>query len=159
MFRKMRREEKKGITNEECITILKEAKRGVLAVTGDDDYPYAFPVNFYYDESENRIYIHSAKAGHKVDAIKGNPKICFTVYSDPVIKDLDWAPYLSSVVVFGNAELMTEPELFVDKLRTFAMKYYPSEAEAEEEIRADINAVQLIAVNIEHMTGKTIQEK
>ena len=55
--------------------------------------------------------------------------------------------------------LMTEPEIFVDKLRNFAMKYYPDEDTAEEEIRADINAVQLIAVSVEHMTGKTIQEK
>lgn len=159
MFRKMRHEAKKGITNEGCITILKEAKRGILAVTGDDDYPYAFPVNFYYDESENKIYIHSAKAGYKVDAIKRNPKICFTTYSDPVIKDLPWAPYLSSVVVFGKAELMTEPELFVDKLREFAMKYYPDADDADEEIRADLNAVQLISVTVEHLTGKTIQEK
>ena len=39
------------------------------------------------------------------------------------------------------------------------MKYYPDEDSAEEEIRADINAVQIIAVSVEHMTGKTIQEK
>lgn len=159
MFRKMRHEARKSITQKECKEILKEARRGVLAVAGDDDYPYAFPVNFYYDESENKIYIHCAKAGHKIDSIKKNPKVCFTVCSEPVIKDLDWAPYLSSVVIFGKAEIMTEPESFIDELRNFAMKYYPDEDAAEEEIRADINAVQLIAVSVEHMTGKTIQEK
>lgn len=39
------------------------------------------------------------------------------------------------------------------------MKYYPSEAEADEEIEADLKAVQLIEITIEHMTGKEIQEK
>ena len=41
MFRKMRRAEKKAIPNEETIRLLQESKRGVLAVAGDDDYPYA----------------------------------------------------------------------------------------------------------------------
>ena len=159
MFRKMRHEARKSITQNECKEMLKEAKRGVLAVAGDDDYPYAFPVNFYYDESENKIYIHCAKAGHKIDSIKKNPKVCFTVCSEPEIKDLDWAPSLSSVVIFGKAEIMSEAESFIDELRNLAMKYYPDEDTAEEEIRADINAVQLIAVSVEHMTGKTIQEK
>ena len=35
MFRKMRRF-KQQITDEECVKVLKEAKRGVLSVIGDD---------------------------------------------------------------------------------------------------------------------------
>ena len=62
-------------------------------------------------------------------------------------------------MIFGKAEIMSEAESFIDELRNLAMKYYPDEDTAEEEIRADINAVQLIAVSVEHMTGKTIQEK
>ena len=92
MFRKMRRAEKKAIPNEETIRLLQESKRGVLAVAGDDDYPYAVPINYYYDAAAGKIYFHSSLAGHKVDAMKRNPKICFTVYGEPEIKDLDWAP-------------------------------------------------------------------
>ena len=44
-------------------------------------------------------------------------------------------------------------------LKTFAMKYYPNEAEADEEIELDFRAVQMIEITIEHMTGKEIQEK
>ena len=44
-------------------------------------------------------------------------------------------------------------------LKTFAMKYYPNEAEADEEIELDFLAVQMIEITIEHMTGKEIQEK
>ena len=39
------------------------------------------------------------------------------------------------------------------------MKYYPSETEADEEIAVDFNAMQMIEITIEHMTGKEIQEK
>ena len=54
MFRKMRRAEKKAIPNEETIRLLQESKRGVLAVAGDDDYPYAVPINYYYDAATRR---------------------------------------------------------------------------------------------------------
>ena len=156
MFRKMRRADKKAISNEDTIKLLKEGRRGVLAVAGDDDYPYAFPINYYYDEKEGKIYFHSALAGHKVDAMKRNPKVCFTVFGEPEIRDLDWAPYVRSAVCFGKAQPVGKDEL-VAKLKTFAMKYYPSEA--DEEIEADLKAVQLIEITIEHMTGKEIQEK
>lgn len=159
MFRKMRRAEKKAIAREDAVQILKEAKRAVLAVAGDNDYPYAIPINYFYDESEEKIYFHSSLAGHKVDAMKRNPKVCFTVYGEPEIRDLDWAPYVRSVVAFGTAKPVEDMEEKIAKLKMFAMKYYPSEAEADEEIAEDLKAVQLIEITIEHMTGKEIQEK
>lgn len=159
MFRKMRRAEKKAISQEETIKLLKEAKRGVLAVAGDDDYPYAVPVNFFYDEAAGKIYFHSSLAGHKVDSMKRNPKVCFTVYSQPEIRDLDWAPYVKSAVIFGKAQPVADSDEKRTVLKTFAMKYYPNEAEADEEIELDFKAVQMIEITIEHMTGKEIQEK
>lgn len=159
MFRKMRRAEKKAITNEETIKLIKESKRAVLAVAGDDDYPYAVPINYYYDEAAGKIYFHSSLAGHKVASMKRNPKVCFTVYSEPEIRDLDWAPYVKSAVVFGKAAPIADPEEKRKVLKTFAMKYYPNEAEADEEIELDFKAVQMIEITIEHMTGKEIQEK
>lgn len=71
MFRKMRRF-KQQISNEECVEILKNEKRGVLSVIGDNGYPYGIPLNHYYDEKTNSIFFHGAKEGHKIDAIKKN---------------------------------------------------------------------------------------
>ena len=48
----------------------KRAGRGVLAVNGDDGYPYAIPLNYFYDRDERKIYFHGARAGHKVDALR-----------------------------------------------------------------------------------------
>ena len=40
------------------------------------------------------------------------------------------------------------------------MKYYPSEEEVEAEMKAPpVNVVQMIAIDIEHMTGKLVNEK
>lgn len=76
MFRKMRRF-KQELNETECKKILKNEVRGVLSVIGDDGYPYGLPIDYWYDEIENRIYFHGAKEGHKLDAIKNVTKYLF----------------------------------------------------------------------------------
>ena len=136
MFRPLRRK-KRAITDEEARKLLATCKRGVFAVNGDDGYPYAIPVNYFFDAEHDKIYFHGAKAGHKVDALKRDDKVCFTVYGNEWYQDGDWAPYVMST----------------------ALKYYPSAEEVEEEIAKDIKGVQLYEITIEHLCGKQIQEK
>ncbi len=68
MFRKMRRF-KQQISDAECIEILKNTKRGVLSLIGDDGYPYGILIDHWYCEDDGKIYFHGAKEGHKIDAI------------------------------------------------------------------------------------------
>ncbi len=77
MFRQMRRINQQ-VSESECRRILLEEKRAVLAVNGDEGYPYALPVNFYYDADENTVFIHTAKQGHKRDSILKNDKVCLS---------------------------------------------------------------------------------
>lgn len=67
MFREMRRK-KQLLSKRESIDVLSRGTAGVLALLGDDDYPYAVPISYVYDNS--KIYFHGAKAGHKIDAIQ-----------------------------------------------------------------------------------------
>ena len=53
-FREMRRF-KQALTREECAAILREEKRGTLAVIGDGGWPYALPINFWYDEEADKL--------------------------------------------------------------------------------------------------------
>ena len=48
MFREIRRK-KKEIDITSAKKLLKSCRRGVIAVNGDDGYPYAVPVNYLYD--------------------------------------------------------------------------------------------------------------
>lgn len=107
MFRPLRRK-KRAITDEEARKLLATCKRGVFAVNGDDGYPYAIPVNYFFDAERDKIYFHGAKAGHKVDALKRDDKVCFTVYGNEWYKDGDWAPYVMSTVVFGRCRLAND---------------------------------------------------
>ena len=85
-----------------------EARRGILAVNGREGYPYAIPINYYYDREAQKIYFHGARAGHKVEAIRACDKVCFTVYGGETIREEAWAPYLRSVVVFGRCRLLEQ---------------------------------------------------
>ncbi len=158
MFRKIRKI-KNEISVEEARVLLRSNTRAAFSVNGDDGYPYTVPVNFYYDEDDNKIYFHSAKKGHKIDSIKANDKICFTTWNDGYLEDGDWAFHVSSCVVFGRAKLIEDRKITEEKVRKFARKYYPSPEEAEEEIKRAIAGVQLVAIEIEHISGKRVYEK
>lgn len=76
MFREIRRK-KQQLTMEESIDILKKGTSGVLALCGDEDYPYAVPISYVYEDS--KLYFHGAKSGHKIDAIQRQEKASFCV--------------------------------------------------------------------------------
>ncbi len=155
MFRKIRKI-KNEIDKDAVDSLLHTCRRGVLSMNGDDGYPYSSPVNYYYDESNQKIYFHGAKAGYKVDCLNRNDKVCFTVFGNENIKDLPWAPYVQSVVVFGRCHIIdTDNEI----LKTFAMKYYPSSDLADMEIKDGSKFVQMYEISIEHKSGKQVQEK
>ena len=158
MFRPVRKK-KNEISAEAAKTLLCHARRGVLAVQGDDGYPYAIPVNYLYDESARKIYFHGACAGHKVDALRACDKVCFTVLSDEIIRDEPWAPYMQSAVVFGRCRLLESGPEALALIKRLAMKYYPDEHLAEEEIAASGKAVQMYEITIEHLSGKEVQER
>lgn len=158
MFRPIRRTQR-AISDEAAKQLLNHEKRGVLAVNGDDGYPYAIPVNYFYDMEHNKIYFHGAKAGHKIDSLKKDDKICFTVYGNEHFKEGDWAPYMQSTIVFGRCHLIDDSEITEARVRDLAMKYYPDKEEMEAEMNRSLKAVQLYEITIEHLSGKQIHEK
>lgn len=158
MFRPIRKK-KNEISTEEAKELLLASRRGVLAVNGDDGYPYAVPINYFYDKANEKIYFHGSRAGHKVDAMKACEKVCFTVVGEEKIKAEAWAPYVKSAVVFGSCHLIEDREDALEKLRRFTMKYYPDEQTADGAIADYAQAVQMFEITIEHISGKEVQER
>lgn len=158
MFRPMRRA-KRTISDEDARGLLAEGRRAVLAVNGDDGYPFAFPIDYRFDADANKIYFHGAKAGQKVDALRRSDKVCLTVMGNERLEDGEWAPYVQSVVVFGRCRLVDDAAKTEAEVRRLALKYYPSAEEVERELEKYLSAVQLYEIEIEHLTGKQVQEK
>lgn len=158
MFRKMRRF-KQALTQEECSRILKEEPRGVLALNGEDGYPYSLPITYCYDEAQNALIFHGAKDGYKLDCIRQSDKACFCVYDQGYHQEGDWALTVKSVICFGRVEIVTDPARCEDICRMLGLKMYPSAEEVEQEIRKDVARVTCLVFHIDHMTGKQVHEE
>ena len=156
MKRKMRRF-KQQVSDERCVEILKTAPRGVLALHGEDGYPYAVPLDFYYEK--NRLYFHCAPEGHKLDAIRADSRASFCVMDEGFKRDGDWALNITSVIAFGKIRELTDINEKTEKHRLKGNEYYPDPDEVENEIKRFIDRVCILEFSIEHMTGKLVHEK
>ncbi|MDO5119479.1 MAG: pyridoxamine 5'-phosphate oxidase family protein [Coriobacteriales bacterium] len=160
MFREMRRF-KQQLPFHTCQEILSKQKRAVLSVLGDEGYPYGVPVNYWYDPSRGElgtIFIHCAVTGHKLDAIAACDKVSFCVLDNEVPEEGSWWYHVNSVICFGRASLIEEPQALHDALFSFGQKYFPPEIDIEAEIAKSAGRVNVIQVTIEHLTGKHVRE-
>ena len=155
MFRQMRRV-KQQLSEEEALEVLKNAKRGVLSVIGDDGWPYGIYLNPHFENGS--IFFHGAKAGHKIDALKKNARASFTVIDEGVKDEGGWAYTFKSVVVFGKVEFVEDQNEAIALCRRLARRFNPSEADIEDEIRRAASHVQVFALVPEHITGKRVHE-
>ena len=86
------RRKKQLLDYRKSVDILNRGTAGVLALLGDNDYPYTVPISYVYDNS--KIYFHSAKAGHKIDAIRKNRKASFCVLDQDQVIPEEYTTYL-----------------------------------------------------------------
>ena len=157
-FREMRRF-KQQLSKEECFEILKSAPRGVIAMNGENGYPYAVTINQYFDETDGRIYFHGALQGLKVDLLGKDNKVCFTTTDKGRIEEGDWANTFKSVVCLGRVEEVNDKEKIYYQLRRLAEGFYPSPESIEKEIESAGSIVKMYVISIDHMTGKLVHEK
>ncbi|MBQ9503495.1 MAG: pyridoxamine 5'-phosphate oxidase family protein [Lachnospiraceae bacterium] len=157
MFRGMRRF-KQQIPEEECIELLKNELRGVLSVIGDQGYPYGVPLDHWYSEKDGKLYFHGAKEGHKIDAITGCDKVSYCVMDKGYRKDGDWALNIRSVIVFGHMRIVTDDEKKREICTCITRKFTDDEAYLEQEMKNSFSRVCCLELEIEHMTGKLVNE-
>ena len=151
MFREMRRI-KQLLSIEDTIAVMDRCTNGVMACIGDEDYPYAVPVSFVY--FNDKIYFHSAKAGHKIESIKKNQKVSFAVIDEDTIVSKEYTTYFRSVIAFGKTSIVEGDEWF-DAFKALVEKYSGDLPEEDrlKEIKG-CNRSLIIAIDIEHITGK-----
>lgn len=155
MFRKLTRS-KQQLSERECAEVLQNERRGVLAVMGDGDYPYALPINYYYDQTDGRIYFHSGKKGHKLDAIARNDKASFCVYDSGYHKDGHWSLNIKSVIAFGR--IRTVENWSRDLMVCFCKQFTDDMAYINNEIEKFQNSTLVLCMDVEYMTGKLVNE-
>ena len=128
-----------------------------------NDQPYVVPVNFAFDH--NRIYIHCADTGMKLDFLRTNPRVCFEVDENLGIIP-GTAPWMfglayRSAIAFGTARILTDPEERTKATKLITTKYAGKEMaemitpKLTEEYKSSLGShLVLVEIKVESMTGK-----
>ena len=152
MTRAMRRS-KQILAKERAEEILNKATSGVLAVSGDEGYPYAVPLSYVYEDG--KIYLHCAKEGHKIDGIRRNEKVSFCVVDKDQIVPEKLTTYFRSAIAFGKAKIVSEDSTKRHALELLVKKYSPGyEAAGEEAIRKELGTTCIVEVTVDSLSGK-----
>jgi hypothetical protein len=128
-----------------------------LAVAGDEDYPYAVPLSYAYQDG--KLLFHCAAEGHKIEGIKRNNKVSFCVIQADEVIQKTFTTHYKSVIVFGKARIIEDENEIRFGLECLLKKYSPDFIpEGRVEIEHDLKIVCVVEVAIEHMTGKAAIE-
>lgn len=156
MFRDMRRK-KQQLAEAEAIAMLQSATSGVLAVNGDNGYPYTVPVSHVYEDG--RLYFHSAVEGHKVEALRRDDRVSFCVIVADEVRPPELTTYYRSVVVFGRARILEDTAEKQHALECLARRFSADHMEyARKSIREDWDRLVVVEVRVEHVTAKAALE-
>ena len=82
--------------------------------------------------------------------------MCFTVYSNEIIKEEAWAPFMQSAVVFGRCHLIENQDVIFTLLKQLSMKYYPDESIFNDEMAVSGKAVKMYEIDIEQFRKNKI---
>lgn len=155
-MREMRRF-KQALTPDECAAVLERNTAGVLAVTGDGGCPYAVPMSYVWQEG--KVYFHWAVAGHKLDAIRAEPRVSFCVVDQDRIVPEEYTTYYRSVILFGTARVLDDPAEKRRAIEALGAKYRPGfQAELAAEIDGSWDRFLMVELIPDRITGKQAKE-
>lgn len=155
MFREMRRN-KQELTQQECEEILTQTTSGVLSVLGDEGYPYGVPISHTY--AEGTLYFHCALEGHKIDALRAEPKCSFTVIAADRVVENEYTSRYRSVIAFGHMRFLEGEEKRAAAL-VLANHLSPSMAKTNpQHVESGLAHMEMLALDIEYLTGKQSRE-
>ena len=149
-------------SKEKVIEFLSSQQTGRIASIDDNGFPQIIPMNFVF--INDAVYMHSHIRGEKLDNIKRNQKVGFEVdksleflpsyFSDPADASLADTLYIS-VIIKGNASIVSDKEEKTNALNSLMEKYQPEGG--YEPIRPDMNVlkeVEVIKIVPESLRGK-----
>ena len=151
---KMRRKDRE-LTAEEAIRILAGQSHGILSCVDQDEQPYGVPLSYYYQD--HKIYFHCANEGHKLDSIRNNNRVAFTVVSkdEPVIDERkDYTTKYASAIAFGQASIVTDDAERALRIKQLTSKYFDDLSIFETNMNDFFAQTTVVALTIDKISGK-----
>ncbi|HEY9113444.1 MAG TPA: pyridoxamine 5'-phosphate oxidase family protein [Bacteroidales bacterium] len=122
-----------------------------------DNVPYIVPVNYGY--RENKIYIHSAPEGEKIDLIKKCKTVCFEIeLESEVMKDeiaCKWTTRYRSIIGYGTIKIITDKE---GKTRGMDIIMAQHGGPEKNSYNASFERMVILELEIDRLTAKQAGE-
>lgn len=163
-MKEMRRKDRE-MNKEFAYSIIDKAQFGSLATTNEDGSPYCIPISFA--RNGDKIYIHSAQKGTKIENIIKNPNVCMSFVGDINIPFPDEASSaerkasevftteFESAIIFGTANIILDNEEKILGLRLLCEKYTPNNMNFfDDAIKDALRITKVIRIDIADISGK-----
>jgi uncharacterized protein len=139
---------------------LQEARIAHIASVRDEQ-PFLISSTFWFDEQNHQIIFHSNVAGRIRSNIENDPKVCLEVSELgkllPSNVALEFSLQYRSVVVFGTARLISDPQEARRVLYSLIHKYFPLMSPGREFRQItdkELRSTSVYAIQIEEWSGK-----
>ena len=116
----------------------------------DGEYPYVLPLNFV--RQGQALYIHCAPEGHKLDCIRQNPRVAFTLMGDVTIHREKSTTYFKSLCGKGTACIVEDEAEKGRALDAIAQRY--AALCPQPTPKSSIKRTAIVRIDIEELTGK-----
>jgi uncharacterized protein len=141
-------------------TFLRAARVGHIA-SARDGQPFLNPTTFWFDEENHEIIFHSNVTGRIRSNIENNPRVCFEASELgkmlPSNVALEFSLQFRSVIIFGQARLVHDPQAARRVMYGLIHKYFPTMTAGKEfrEITdKELKRTSVYAIQIEEWSGK-----
>lgn len=153
MFRKMRRS-KQELPADEALRLLEAGSSGVLALLGDEGWPYAVPLSYAY--AAGKLYFHCARAGHKLDAVRSEPRASFCVVAQDLVVPEKYTTHYRSVIAFGRVRILEDGDEKRRGIELLAERFAPDDSAGHRRsvVDSEWDNFCVLEFDIEHLTGK-----
>ncbi len=153
MFRPMRRAER-ALSDAQIAMVLSEGTWGTLSLAEDEGYPYAVPLNYVLDG--DTLLFHCAIEGKKLDVLKRNPKVCFTVVTRSTVLPAEFTTDFVSVLLLGEIRILP-PDEAMPAIRHFGKQFAPNHPKEMEKTMTAFPRIHVLQLVVAHATGKALK--
>ena len=145
-------------SREEMEQILYEEVFGFLGMSSNNT-PYVVPLNYTY--IDGKILFHCALEGKKLDHIRANPQVCFTVGRQPGqfrrhSEGSNCEVDSESVVCFGTARVVDDVAERAEIINIFNRSFRPGDDDIPLKAVKSCGAVE---ITISEMTGRRERDR
>lgn len=144
----------KEITDNKIIEEIITKSQVVRVAFSIDNVPHIVPLSYGYHD--NKLYIHSAPEGTKIELIKQNNYVCFEMeLSSEIVKaesPCNWTTKYRSLIGWGTISIVNNNQEKIKGLDVIMEKFGGNKSNTYNQSQLD--KMILLVIEIEKMTGK-----